>query len=223
MEKEIYIIKGLPSEDYAQFRMRMFSLASGITSSLEPATLKLNLTVEPPPRISVIPFSRTKTAAFSVTGAKKVDRSIINGAGGFAGIFNVEEAIPVTYRKEWEDGSPTPGICMLTLFRRKPGLDDETFISRWHLGHTPLSLRLHPLWNYNRNVVTGISGACPVRYEGIVEEQFRTSSELLNPFRFFGPPLKTPVHMFQVFKDSRSFIDMKTIEIYLTTEFQLKS
>ena len=112
---------------------------------------------------------------------------------------------------------------MLTLFRRKPGIDRESFLTRWHNGHTPLSLKLHPLWNYNRNVVLApiASGAEP--HEGIVEEQFRSEADLLNPFRFFGPPYKVPLHMLQVYRDTRTFIDMKTIEIYLTTEVHFKS
>ena len=223
MLKTIYIVKGLPGEDYKQFEKRMFTLASGITTRLRPDTLKLNLTLEAPPRISVIPFSRLKVAAFSVTGKTSEQYHTIAETGGYTGAYQVEEAVPVSYMKEWEDGAPTPGVCMLTLFRRKPGLDDETFIRRWHDGHTPLSLRLHPLWNYNRNVVTGTPEEHSVPFEGIVEEQFRIRSELLNPFRFFGPPLKTPLHMLQVLKDSRSFIDMRSIEIYLTTEFHLKS
>jgi len=223
MTKEIYIVKGLPGEDYKYFNTRMFSLAGEIGSRLKPETMKLNLTLESPPRISVIPFSRHKVAAISVTVKISGNRDMITRTDGYTGTYQVEEAMPVSYEKTWEDGTATPGICMLTLFRRKPGLDRETFIRRWHLGHTPLSLRLHPLWNYNRNVVTGSTDDSSLPCEGIVEEQFRESAELLNPFRFFGPPLKTPAHMFQVLKDTRSFIDMKSIEIYLTTEFHLKS
>jgi hypothetical protein len=60
-------------------------------------------------------------------------------------------------------------------------------------------------------------------HEGIVEEQFRREPDLLNPLRFFGPPWRAPLHMLQVYRDTRSFIDMRTIEIYLTTEFHFKS
>jgi hypothetical protein len=60
-------------------------------------------------------------------------------------------------------------------------------------------------------------------YDGIVEEQFRESSHLLNPLVFFGPPLKVPWHMIQVLTDTRSFIDMKRIETYLATEVHFKS
>ena len=135
----------------------------------------------------------------------------------------MEEAIPVGYNKSWEDGSTTPGECLLTLFHKKPGIDQDTFIRRWHEGHTPLSLKLHPLWNYNRNVVTGMLSEDSPWYDGIVEEQVQEASHLLNPFIFFGPLLKVPLHMYQVFMDTRSFIDMKRIETYLATEIHLKS
>ncbi len=91
------------------------------------------------------------------------------------------------------------------------------------MGHTPLSLRLHPLWNYNRNVVNSTLTGNSKWYDGIVEEQFKKPSDLLNPLIFFGPPLKVPLHMYQVLKDTRSFIDMRKIETYLTTEFHFKS
>ena len=49
-----------------------------------------------------------------------------------------------------------------------------------------LALEVHPLWNYVRNVVVApvLSGSPPLC--GIVEEQFRTRGELLDPVRFFG-------------------------------------
>jgi hypothetical protein len=148
---------------------------------------------------------------------------LIMQADGFEGGYLVEEAIPVAYRKAWKDGSLTPGVCLLTLFHSKPGLDRETFIRRWHMGHTPLSLRLHPLWNYNRNVVVGTLDHDSRWYDGIVEEQFMRSPDLLNPLIFFGPPLKTPRHMYRVLQDTRSFIDMKRMETYLAMEVHFKS
>jgi hypothetical protein len=60
-------------------------------------------------------------------------------------------------------------------------------------------------------------------YDGIVEEQFKKPSDLLNPLIFFGPPLKVPLHMYQVLMDTRSFIDMKLIETYMTVEIHFKS
>lgn len=223
MKKEIYIVKGHPSESYQAFGERIFYMADKLKDRLAPDTLRCTLTTASPPRLSVIPFRKEKTAAISVTGKTTGTESLLSGEEGFTGRYLVEEAIPVAYRKSWHDGVPNPGVCMLTLFRRRPGIDFDNFLRRWHHGHTPLSLKIHPLWNYNRNVVLETLEGEKGTYEGIVEEHFRERSELLNPVRFFGPPLKVPLHMMQVLRDTRSFIDMKMIEVYLTTEYHLKS
>lgn len=222
MKKEIVLIKGSRDEEYASFKARMFALGSKILKAALPQALKVSLTESGPPLLSVIPFRREKCAAFSIyegSGAKE----LLLGTDGLTGIYSVEEAIPVYYEKQWKDGLPTPGVCLLTLFHQKPGIDRENFIRRWHEGHTPLSLRLHPLWNYNRNVVLQSLDAQYFWYDGIVEEQFKIRNDLLNPFIFFGPPLKVPRHMMEVWKDTRSFIDMKQIETYLAVEYHLKS
>ncbi len=78
---------------------------------------------------------------------------------GFVEAYEADEALPVSYTREWTAGETTPGVCLLTLFHRKRAIDYETFITRWHQGHTALSLRFHPLWHYNRNVVCRIDEA----------------------------------------------------------------
>lgn len=229
MPKEIYIVDGLPSEDYKRFKNRIISLSKNILDQTAPESLKINLTVKAPPRMSVIPFKRKKVAVISIyrvngaSGASGASMELLTKSEGFRGGYMVEEAIPVVYDKTWTDGEPTPGECLLTFFHSKPGIDRETFLKRWHEGHTPLSLKLHPLWNYNRNVVSDTLTKDSLWYDGIVEEQFQKASDLLNPMVFFGPPLKVPCHMYQVLMDTRSFIDMKRIETYLTTEIHLKS
>ena len=223
MQKEVYIIRGLPSEDYKAFKDRVFRLSEDVLEKNGPEKLKICLTEVRPPRISVIPFKKKKVAALSVYSSKGGAIRAITETPGYTGGYAVEEAIPVSYSKSWEDGSPTPGVCLLTLFHKKPGIDQGTFIKRWHEGHTPLSLKLHPLWNYNRNVVQGVLTDNSLWYDGIVEEQVEKASDLLNPCVFFGPLHKVPIHMYQVLMDTRSFIDMKRIETYLASEYHLKS
>ena len=142
---------------------------------------------------------------------------------GFAGGYEVTEALPVSYHKSWKDGDVTPGVCLLTLFRKKKGLAYEKFIDRWHNGHTPLSLQIHPLWHYNRNVVDNTLSDNADTFDGIVEEHCRTSADLLNPFKFFGHPLIIVPRMLKVYSDVRSFIDYSSIESYLVSEYFLKS
>lgn len=223
MQKEIHIIKGTGAESYKSFVARMFSLSDLVMKEKHPKTLKISLTTSAPPALSVIPFRRAKLAVISMECEGDKSPDIIQKTEAYVGSYQVEEAEPVSYTKTWEDQSPTPGVCLLTLFHKKPGLTQDEFLHRWFQGHTPLSLRLHPLWNYNRNVVKKKLVEESPWYDGIVEEQFRKASELLNPFIFFGPPLKVPGHMMEVWKDSRSFIHMKRIETYLASEYHMKS
>jgi hypothetical protein len=105
----------------------------------------------------------------------------------------------------------------VTLFKKKSDIDFATFIDRWHNGHTPLSLEIHPMWNYSRNVVKKAVGGC-IHYDGIVEEHFRTRSDLLNPLKFFGHPLTMIPNMWRVYSDVKGFLDYPTIATYLATE-----
>ncbi len=223
MDKYILLVRGHRTEPYADFRQRVFDLGTTIGLRHSPRALRITLTAYPPPAISIIPFRKDRIAALSVTGPEGDMAGSLADIPGFSGLYAVEEAIPVAYEKTWDDGLQTPGACLLTLFTKKRGIDFDSFLDRWHNGHTPLSLKLHPLWNYNRNVVREKLTDQSQAWDGIVEEHFRTPADLLNPFRFFGPPLKIGWNMWQVFADTRSFLDYKTIETYLVVEYHLKS
>jgi len=222
MQKAICIFRDVAGESYSDFKTRMFSLCRKLENELDPMTVTLTLTTRRAPLVSVIPFKKRKVAAISASYTDAPRVGSLAGEPGFEGLYPVVEEVPVRHEKSWPDGSATPGVCLLTLFHRKPGISYEKFIDRWHNSHTPLSLRIHPLWNYNRNVVED-PGQGTARYEGIVEEHFRTARELLNPFIFFGPPLKVPRHMMQVLTDTRTFIDMRRIETYLAQTYIMKS
>lgn len=221
--KEIYLIKSLPDENYDSFRQRITGIATKLMRDFKTAYLKFSITTKLPPAIAVIPFKKTKIAAISVWKENEIAIDPQYFQGGFYGSYKVQEAIPVAYEKYWKDGEPTPGVCLLTLFRRKKGIDFSTFIDRWHNSHTPLSLRIHPLWNYVRNVVEKSLNDRSTPFEGIVEENFRTASDLLNPFRFFGNPLIIIFRMLKVYTDTKAFIDYPSMETYLTTEYHIKS
>lgn len=223
MRKEIYLVRGIEKEDYQTFTVRIFSTARELLQTSDPEALKITLTQQAPPKISIIPFKKTKIAVISVYRHENDSIKLLKDTPGFSGAFKVEEALPVELEKTWPDGEPTPGICLLTLFHRKPGIDYDMFINRWHNGHTPLSLKIHPLTNYNRNVVLQKLCDQSVWYDGVVEEQTQSKSDLLNPFVFFGNPLEIIGNMIAVYKDVRSFLDYGRIETYLTMEYHLKS
>jgi hypothetical protein len=223
MVKEIYLIKGEKSEDYKNFKERITDLSQMALKEAQPKSLKFTITDLPAPAISIIPFKNSKIAAISLWKKDPMRIDSLIQVNGFYGAYRVKEALPVSYSKNWNDYDPTPGVCLLTLFSRKKGMDYDTFIDRWHNSHTPLSLRIHPLWNYVRNVVETLLTDQTAPFEGIVEENFKTSSDLLNPFRFFGNPLIILYRMLQVYTDTKAFIDYPSMETYLTTEYHIKS
>jgi len=223
MRKEIYLIKGTSEESYESFSNRLIFLAKSVSEDESIVQTKLIYTKEAPPKVSIIPFKKDKIAAISLLykGDKQYDR--FRTENGFSGAYAVEEAIPVSYEKNWKDMETTPGVCLLTLFKQKRGIDYKTFINRWHNSHTPLSLKIHPLWHYNRNVVLEKLTTNSDSWDGIVDEHMRTRAELLNPFKFFGNPLVIIPRMINVYIDTKSFLDYKTIEPYLTSEIYIKS
>ena len=223
MEKQIYLIRGEGKESYPAFKSRIFSLLNEIKEEKSPGALWVTLTETPPPAFSIIPFKKKKIAAISVTGSGSLPVGDLIRESGFTGAYTVNTAQPVKYVKNWDDGTPTPGICLLTLFSQKKNIDRTTFLDRWHNSHTPLSLRLHPLWHYDRNVVEEKLTGDSHDWHGIVEEHFRTRKELLHPVRFFGNhPVKMFWHMWEVYADTKSFLDYRTIEPYLTREYRIK-
>ena len=223
MEKIIYLIKGEKSETYEGFKKRIFEALNMMLKNEKPEALKVVLTEKAPPTISIIPFKKNKIASLSVLQKNTSLSENLLKCNGFAGAYQVTEALPVAYEKTWNDGEATPGVNLLTLFRQKKGITYEAFIDRWHNSHTPLSLRLHPLWNYNRNVVNNKMTENSINWDGIVEEHFRSRSELLNPFKFFGKPLSIIPNMIEVYTDTNAFLDYKTIETYLATEYHILS
>jgi len=178
MQKSISLIRETKNESYEIFHTRITEIVEKIKST-GPFRLHYTITLEKPPKMSVIPFRKEKIAFISITG-----------------------------------------VCLLTLFRKKKSLDLDTFIDRWHNGHTPLTLKIHPIYHYNRNEVTESLGNPPVLYDGIVEEHCLTRKELMNPFKFFAKSGLAPVNMIKTYFDVKSFIDYKSIETYLVAEYQ---
>ncbi|MEE4257570.1 MAG: EthD domain-containing protein [Bacteroidales bacterium] len=220
MGKHIIIFREVNDESYDDFHSRIRGLVDQVKSTIPGLYyLHYTITLEDPPKRSVIPFRKDKIALVSVKAEKGNYMDPMKSAGGYAGTFAVTEALPIAYNRDWPEGKATPGVCLLTLFRQKRGIGRETFIDRWHNGHTPLTLKIHPIYHYNRNEVTVTTGNPPVHFDGIVEEHCRTRNELLNPFKFFAKSGFAPVNMIKTYFDVNSFIDYKSIETYLVREF----
>jgi hypothetical protein len=221
-----YLLRGPANEGAAAFRDRALACGARLLAR-DPARLKLTFTAEDPPRLSVMPFRRDRLALVSIWDAAPPGvaaarwNAILVSEGASAG-YRVAESAPRSYHRDWPDGVDTPGGSMLTLLHRRAGLTEAEFLRRWHEGHSPLALEIHPLWNYVRNAVVEPVLATSPGLAGLVEEQCRTRAELLDPVRFFGGPLRMVTNMVRVYRDVRSFLDMAQLENYLVTERWLR-
>jgi hypothetical protein len=114
-------------------------------------------------------------------------------------------------------------LCLLTLFRKNPRLDRERFFREWYGRHTPLSLRIHPMDEYVRNVVedTVVDGS--PWWDGIVTEHFDRASDLLLPWRLFGSAWTMVPNMALVGLHVSYFLDLRSLETYAMDEFRVEA
>ena len=138
--------------------------------------------------------------------------------------YLVTESVPRDYdRRTWPDGARTPGVKLVTLFEQPARLTYEQFIERWHGSHTPLSLEIHPMWCYVRNVVARRLTADGPDWKGIVDEQFRTPEDLTDPSRFYGVSGDWKQNIQRVLADCREFLDLERIQTVVMSEYIVRS
>ncbi|MEM7137033.1 MAG: hypothetical protein AAF500_10665 [Myxococcota bacterium] len=223
--KWMYVLRA-NGEGHSAFGERMRKDVTRTLLDLDPSRLSLTLTETPPPKLALFPFKRDPVAVFAVHDADNEPSRFtdaLSGAASTCSGYEVEESFPVEYNKSWDDGAPTPTPILLTVLHQKPGITFDEYIERWHGGHTPLSLKIHPLWYYQRNVIKGpvTEGAAPC--DGLVLEACPTKQDLLNPVRFFGGALKMIPNMIRVANDIQGFLDMKKVETFYCTEYLIRS
>ena len=220
--KHQYLVRACADQDYPDFERQIHADWLPLLQAQKPAALKVSYTAAKPPRMTVLPLIDRGLALFSVWGeADPTPQDWRAGrlAGGqLVEGYRVVDSIPRAYEKTWPDGQASPGVVVLTLLKRKQGLTDEAFMHEWHGRHTPKALRIHPLWNYIRNVIETAVTQNAAAFDGIVEEHFRSRADALNPIRMFGGPLKCLPNMLEVYRHVNQFLDLKGCENYLLTE-----
>ena len=223
VNKQLIILRGTAGESYTDFSTRVIYTVRGCSEGAD--ICKVTLTCEPPPKGGVVPYAKSKIALVTLCGENGIEKPAerLAECPGFTSAFRVETALPVEYARSWGDGEKTPGLGLLTLFRKREDIDYTDFIERWHNGHTPLSLEIHPLFNYVRNVVKERIRGENEWYDAIVEEHCRTREDLLKSSRFFGGLFQAPRNMLRVYRDVKRFIDYPSIETYCVEEYWLKS
>jgi len=140
----------------------------------------------------------------------------LDPTGSYAAGYRVSEATPLDYDHKGRHGSRSPGVVQVTCLRRRPGMNRAAFIEHWHRRHTPLALRVHPLWRYGRNVVDEAITRDAPAHEGLVELHFRHAEDLTDVERLYGGDRANAQ---VIAEDVRTFIDMQTIQVTPMSEY----
>ncbi len=82
-------------------------------------------------------------------------------------------------------GQRTAGLANVALLRRPADLDETTWLSRWHIDHTPVAIETQSTFGYTQNaVVRALTPGAPT-ISAIVEELFPAEA-ISDLHAFFG-------------------------------------
>ncbi len=227
MDKYIFCLEdNLKTMTRERFRDFILREATPAVMKHNPANCKVTISAVKQPSITILPLKRNGFAMFSVTG---IDcdalfdelKSFLNPDRLLYG-YAVHESPYLLSGRSWKAGSESPGLILLTMFRKKKSQPRETFMRIWFGEHSPMSIVIHPLVNYIRNVVTGYLTDDTPRVDGIVEEHFGTDRDLLNPVRMFGGIKKVLPSMLRIQRHVSGFIDLSNIRNFICREYLIK-
>lgn len=219
MEKLVYLMWREPAESAEDFARRLVEstgpklVASGARQvAVNAADRAADLGRSVPIRDSGPPFAGLVSFWLGcVDDAPAYEPIVRDGAARAAG-YLVTESVPRDFdRRSWPDGVRSPGVKLISVFEQPARLTRAEFIARWHGSHTPLSLEIHPLWRYVRNVVARrLTDGAP-DYAGIVEEHVRALEDLTDPARFYGGAERMAANIERILADARSFLDLERV------------
>ena len=176
----------------------------------------VHATMRTPTGLTLVPFRKSPIALVSIWGDETARTSALQALAKLPGRiegWSVDESTPVL-----RVGDST--ATLLTLFRRNPRIDEASFQRRWFDEHTPMTLEIHPVVGYVRNVVLGPLLDGSAGWDGIVTEDFAEERDLVT-LRLFGRGPRAIVNALRVLRHVRTFLDLGTIETYLVREHRL--
>jgi hypothetical protein len=228
MEKLVYLLWRDVGEERSAFARRLVGsvgpklVASGalhVAVNAADADADLGQTV--PIRDRAPEFAGVVTFWLGCVDDRAPFAAIVGDAAAKSAGYLVTESVPRDFdRRTWPNGARSPGVKLVSAFEQPARLTRDEFIARWHGSHTPLSLEVHPLWRYVRNVVARpLDGAPP--YAGIVEEHVRELADLVDPTRFYGGRERMAANMKRILDDARSFLDLERVASVVVSEYVL--
>jgi hypothetical protein len=225
MEKLVYLLWRDPSESADAFARRLVEVAgpklvaSGAHSVTVDAADPADLGKTVPIRDSAPEFAGVVSFWLGCVDDRPAYEPVLRDSAARVAGYLVTESVPRDFdARTWPNGVRSPGVKLISVFEQPARLTRDEFIARWHGSHTPLSLEIHPLWRYVRNVVARPLTAGAPDYAGIVEEHVREVADLTDPERFYGGKENMAANMRRVLDDARSFLDLERVASVVARE-----
>lgn len=127
----------------------------------------MTLTTLDPPVVAVVSIWTQQYYGAAVAAAL----DLLAAECDWVAAYLVTESVPMP----GPSGPPsarTPGLANVALLRRPADLDQQTWLARWHVDHTPVAIATQATFGYTQNtVVRALTEGAP-RIDAIVEELF---------------------------------------------------
>lgn len=190
MEKVILTLRGIDADDAWCARLRAKVAADLL--DLGPPALAINvrdadvrdslmtLTTLDPPVVAFVSVWTQQSYGTQVADTAALLRQECDEVAAYL----VTESVPLP-PPPTVPGQRTPGLANVALLRRPADLDEATWLSRWHIDHTPVAIDTQSTFGYVQNaVVRALTPDAPA-ISAIVEELFPAEA-ISDLHAFFG-------------------------------------
>ncbi|OBK78686.1 EthD domain-containing protein [Mycobacterium sp. 1274761.0] len=190
MEKVILTLRGADADDAWCARLRAHVAADlldiglpGLAINVRDAEVRdslMTLTTLDPPVVAVVSVWTQQSYGKQV---QAVTERLTKECKTVAA-YLVTESVPLP-PPSTVPGQRTSGLANVALLRRPADLDEATWLSRWHIDHTPVAIETQATFGYTQNtVVRALSDGAPA-VAAIVEELFPAEA-VSDLHAFFG-------------------------------------
>ncbi len=229
MEKVIITLRGTAGDDSWCTRVRtevaddLLALdAPGLAINVRDAAVGdslMTLTTLDPPVVGFVSIWTQQSYGPHVLGA--LDR--LAGECHRVDAYLVTESVPLP-PPPTSTGARTPGFANVALLRRPEDLDEESWLARWHVDHTPVAIATQSTFGYTQNaVVRPLTCGAPT-IDAIVEELFPIEATR-DLHAFFGAADDDDLHdrMTRMVSSTSAFGAHRNVDTVPTSRYVMRS
>lgn len=190
VEKVVLTLRGADADDGWCARLRAQVAADlleiglpGLAINVRDAEVRdslMTLTTMDPPVVAVVSVWTQQSYGEQVQAATALLQKECDDVAAYL----VTESVPLP-PPPTVPGQRTAGLANVALLRRPADLDEATWLSRWHIDHTPVAIETQSTFGYTQNaVVRSLTSGAPA-ISAIVEELFPAEA-ISDLHAFFG-------------------------------------